>query len=301
MKIIALIIVLLNFSTAFADSNTLARKDSKQPQTVEFQKQISFKGWDYLVGKLLADGVEESQIKELYLDPRMPSVGTVYFQLKPRETKSMYAGFKNKTLLKRATDFITANRRTFESAERIYKVNRFVIASIMLVESHFGSNTGNHLILNRLSRVGSIARPENVAANYKQHIRTNPKVKYSEVEDRARYLEDSFYPEVLALIKISKKHNKDLLELRGSTAGAFGIPQFLPSTFLNYAVDGRGNGVISLYDEVDAIFSTANYLMHSGWKDNASREEKEAVIWKYNRSQPYVETILSIADELKKN
>ena len=122
-----------------------------------------------------------------------------------------------------------------------------------------------------------------------------------EVEDRARYLEDRFYPEVKALFQLAKEQQVNLLNLKGSFAGAFGIPQFLPSTYINHAVDGNGDGIISLFNLADAIFSIANYLMHSGWKDNASQKEKESVIWQYNHSEPYIDTVLYLAGELEKN
>ena len=52
----------------------------------------------------------------------------------------------------------------------------------------------------------------------------------------------------------------------GSKAGAFGMPQFLPSSYMRFAVDGNGNGRISLHEPADAAHSAANYLAAHGWK-----------------------------------
>ncbi len=98
---------------------------------------------------------------------------------------------------------------------------------------------------------------------------------------------------------MAEDYKIDLLELRGSFADAFGIPQCLLSTFLNYAVDGNKDGKISLFNKDDSIHSIANYLSKSGWKDSASQKEKESVIWEYNHSEPYIDTVLYIADKLK--
>jgi membrane-bound lytic murein transglycosylase B len=64
-------------------------------------------------------------------------------------------------------------------------------------------------------------------------------------------------------------------------------------------VDGNANGSISLFDPADAIASCANYLKAHGWKPGLPEAERRKVIWQYNRSEPYVETILSLADTLR--
>jgi membrane-bound lytic murein transglycosylase B len=50
--------------------------------------------------------------------------------------------------------------------------------------------------------------------------------------------------------------------------GAFGLPQFLPSSVLSYGVDADGNGQIDLFMIQDAIFSTANFLVNHGYHKN---------------------------------
>ena len=57
-----------------------------------------------------------------------------------------------------------------------------------------------------------------------------------------------------------------MLDIRGSYAGAMGIPQFMPSSYRKYAVDFNGNHKTNLMDEpADAIGSVANYLQGYGW------------------------------------
>jgi membrane-bound lytic murein transglycosylase B len=55
--------------------------------------------------------------------------------------------------------------------------------------------------------------------------------------------------------------------MTGSWAGAFGLTQFIPTTFLERAVDGDGDGKRDLWNSpADALASTANYLRRSGWR-----------------------------------
>src|SRR3546814_12435979 len=55
--------------------------------------------------------------------------------------------------------------------------------------------------------------------------------------------------------------------LKGSWAGAFGYPQFLPSVYLRLAEDGDGDGVARIWSsEADAVESIGAYLRHAGWR-----------------------------------
>ena len=82
--------------------------------------------------------------------------------------------------------------------------------------------------------------------------------------------------------------------MRGSGAGAFGFPQFLPTSYLRYGVDGDGDGRVSLYDMADAAASCARFLAQNGWRPGLSLAEQRRVLWQYNRSEPYIDTILAL-------
>ncbi|MFN8643487.1 MAG: lytic murein transglycosylase [Candidatus Binatia bacterium] len=119
------------------------------------------------------------------------------------------------------------------------------------------------------------------------------------VRARARDLERTFYPEVIATFAVAARNRIDPLDLTGSGAGAFGLPQFLPSSYLRYAVDGDGDGRVSLYDADDAIASAANYLRANGWRPGIGYEEQRRVIWTYNHSDAYIDTVLTLAGTLR--
>jgi membrane-bound lytic murein transglycosylase B len=88
--------------------------------------------------------------------------------------------------------------------------------------------------------------------------------------------------------------------LRGSGSGAFGYPQFLPTSYLRYGTDGDGDGIVDLYDSRDAAASCANYLASHGWKTATSDAQRRAVIWRYNHSAPYVDTVLTLAGRIER-
>ena len=69
-----------------------------------------------------------------------------------------------------------------------------------------------------------------------------------------------------------------LSELKGSWAGAMGQPQFLPSSYLEHAVDFDGDGFADIWKtEADVFASMANYLKHSGW-DAGGRWGREVLV-----------------------
>lgn len=74
--------------------------------------------------------------------------------------------------------------------------------------------------------------------------------------------------ELFAALRILETENLDPAELRGSWAGAMGHTQFMPTSYLAYAVDENGDGIRNLWsdDPVDALASTANYLALHDWR-----------------------------------
>ena len=158
--------------------------------------------------------------------------------------------------------------------------------------------TGEDLIINRLSRLASVGSYENLKWNFEEQLKNDPTVTYAGLSKRAAYLENTFYPEILALFEIGKRRRINPVSIRGSSAGAFGWPQFLPSSFLKFGVDANRDRIVSLFEVADAVASTANFLHHYGWDDAAPREHARGVLWNYNRSEAYVDSVLAVAETL---
>lgn len=91
-------------------------------------------------------------------------------------------------------------------------------------------------------------------------------------------------------------------EMRGAWAGEMGQTQFMPSSYLKYAVDFDGNGHANLITSApDALASTANYLKGYGWHAGKPWDEGSAnfaVLKQWNKSTVYCETVAYFADKL---
>ncbi|SNX54084.1 M23 family metallopeptidase [Thermoanaerobacterium sp. RBIITD] len=82
---------------------------------------------------------------------------------------------------------------------------------------------------------------------------------------------------------------------------AEGMMQFLPSTFQAFAVDGNNDGVKSVFEPEDAIYTAANYLSSNYRRykaqDMSSDDALRKAIWDYNHAWWYVDQVMSIADK----
>ena len=75
-----------------------------------------------------------------------------------------------------------------------------------------------------------------------------------------------FEAELIALLKMADR-GYPRSQMRGSWAGAFGNPQFLPSVYLRLAIDGDGDGRADIYNNrTDTLYSIANYFRDAGWR-----------------------------------
>ena len=78
---------------------------------------------------------------------------------------------------------------------------------------------------------------------------------------------DYFTDELVALLQIAEAGHAPESAMKSSWAGALGQPQFMPSSFLNYAADGSGDGRADIWrSEADTIASIGTYLARHGWQ-----------------------------------
>ncbi|RBL67815.1 lytic murein transglycosylase B, partial [Pseudomonas sp. MWU13-2625] len=139
----------------------------------------------------------------------------------------------------RGVDFWRQHEAVLARAEQEYGVPAQVIVSIIGVETFFGRNTGNYRVIEALSTLGFDYPPR------------------AEV----------FRKELRDFLLLAREEQVDPLSLKGSYAGAMGLPQFMPSSFRAYAVDFDGDGRRDIWNSpADALASTAHYLQSSGWQ-----------------------------------
>lgn len=124
-------------------------------------------------------------------------------------------------------------------AETEYGVPARYIVAIIGVETRYGANKGNDRVIDALYTL---------AFHY-------PK--------RSAF----FINELEQFLLLTREQQINPLSLKGSYAGAMGMPQFIPSSYRNYAVDFDHDGKIDIWnDPADAIGSVANYFKEHGWK-----------------------------------
>lgn len=305
--ILSIVFVILLVTTNAADakpkSKTKPKTSRKTSQTTTYpllgNPNSKYRGWDYLASRLRKAGVPESEILEIFASPTMPRFTFVPFKVKPKEPHSIYASFDRDSFAQLGASFIEEYDQEFNRMERKYGVPREVVTAILVIETQIGRHTGNELIVHRLSRLASVLDPHNVQENYRRLKATDPSVTLDDVKNRGRYLEDTFLPEIPALIEISKRNQVNTFHILGSSAGAFGIPQFLPTAFIKYGVDGDGDGHVSLFNKVDALWSAGNYLSAFGYKADLPYAERRKVIWEYNRSEAYIDTVFRVASRIR--
>lgn len=262
------------------------------------------RGWNYLVDRLVADGLNRRQVARVFADPRFPPFDGVEFSIPARRKRGgggARRGRYDSVEVAGARQCLARHRPAARLAEATTGVPGTVVASILQVETGCGRNTGSHRVLPALAKLAMANEPGNLAFNLA--VQGDPANDADfpggnaagHVRSRAKYLEKTFYPEVKAVFEVARRTGIDPLELRGSFAGAFGLPQFLPTSYLSYGRDGDGDGRVNLHDPDDAIVSCATYLAANGWRPGVDDEGKRKVIWHYNHSTAYVDKVLGIA------
>ena len=154
------------------------------------------------------------------------------------------AAFVNPERISLGLKFWKKYRQTLQSAERQYGVPQEIILAGIGVETVYGQDAGNFRTIDALTTL---------AFDYPRRA-------------------DFFRSELENFLLLAREQQFNLLMIRGSYAGALGIPQFMPSSYRTYAVDFDGNHRIDLLHEAkDAIGSVARYLKGYGWVGSVSK------------------------------
>ena len=113
---------------------------------------------------------------------------------------------------------------------------------------------------------------------------------------------DKFRAELLDALRIVQRGDLNPATMRGAWAGEIGQTQFMPSSYIKYAVDFDGSGRRDLLHSVpDVLASTAKYLQAYGWQRGQGWEPGEpnfAVIQQWNASAVYSKTIAALATRI---
>jgi peptidoglycan lytic transglycosylase B len=121
--------------------------------------------------------------------------------------------------------------------ENKFQVDRHILLAIWGMESNFGQDKGSMGVMRSLATLAYRGLRKNYAR-----------------------------PQIIAALKILQSGVVPPQRFVGSWAGAMGHTQFIPTSYLSFAVDWTGDGIRDIWgSEADALASTANYLAKSGW------------------------------------
>jgi membrane-bound lytic murein transglycosylase B len=164
---------------------------------------------------------------------------------KPKNWNAYRALTIESTRVDGGVKFWKDNAEALNRAEALYGIPAEIIVGIIGVETVYGRVTGRFRVVDALTTLA---------------------FSYPEAPQRAARME-FFRGELEATLLFARRDGIDPLSLRGSFAGAMGMPQFMPSSLIKYAVDFDGNGHIDLLgSSTDAIGSVAAFLAAHGWQ-----------------------------------
>lgn len=203
--------------------------------------------------------------------------------------------------IQETAEFYKSNKTFLDKAQSRYGVSGKVVASLLWIESRYGKNSGHfhvpsvylHLVQAPravvqkylLTQTGRYSETPITASQTKDIIeRTHKKAKFA-------------FRELHALERAYKWKWKMGTDFRGSYSGAFGMPQFLPSSYIQYARATDPSAVPELDQPNDAIFSVAFYLRQHGWNARDSKARVKALLG-YNNSLDYANAILSLSEKI---
>jgi lytic murein transglycosylase len=132
---------------------------------------------------------------------------------------------------------MVAYAETLAAVEAKFGVDRFLLLSIWAIESNYGHEPEGKDVIRSLATLAE-----------------------------TRYRDDFFRNELIDALVILQQGRIPREKLLGSWAGAMGQPQFIPSSYLRYAVDFSGDGRADIWtNALDVLASIANYFRESGW------------------------------------
>lgn len=211
-------------------------------QDVLASQDKSFDVWVRAFKKeAVGKGVSKSLLDEAFVGVK-PISKIIQLDRKQPEGTMTFAKYKSNVLNQARIDkgrkLYKQHKALLDRISEKYGVPAPYIVALWGIETSFGANTGGFGVVNSLATLAYDGR-------------------------RSEY----FRAELLNAFKILDEGHISLSSMKGSWAGAMGQNQFMPTSFLAYAVDYDGDGRRDIWTTIPDVFaSTANYLSKSGWK-----------------------------------
>jgi membrane-bound lytic murein transglycosylase B len=220
-----------------------------------------------------AEGISDSTLNDAFADAQFLPRVIELDRKQPESTQTLdeYLGkIVSDKRIKDGREAMAENSELLNKIGKEYGVAPKYIVALWGIETNYGKNTGGYSTINALATLAYDGRrPE------------------------------FFRGELMKVLHIEQEDGLPASQIKGSWAGALGQCQFMPSSFLRYAVDYDKDGKRDIWTTQGDVFaSIANYLHEVGWNNSASLEEKHKVLMKWNRSRYFVTAVTKIAARL---
>jgi len=221
----------------------------------------------YVRQQLIGAGFDSVQVEKILTDARLKLYPIKQVAYKEPDWNAIKLKLYDPAFVQKGKDYIIANQDVFNSAEAEFGVPKEVLAGVIAIESEFGVNFGTTVTFNAL---------------------------YSRMTQWSATTWKAQADQLVAFSTYCLRSQIDCFGIKGSYAGALGIVQFMPDSLLNYGIDGNGDGIVDLYNPVDAIPSAGNFLARHNW----SADHIKALAGYYGSSVGYPEIVLMYASLL---
>ena len=195
---------------------------------------------DYLYNKALDKGYNRYFLQELFNNINFSKQTLIQDkkQFKKQSFTQYYHNAVNNLRIKKARKKLKKYYQLLDKIESQYQVPKSYIIALWAVESNFGAGMGDFNIINSLANLAYEGR-------------------------RRKFFEREFF----AALDILVQENITIKKFKGSWAGAMGQCQFMPTTYLEYAVDYNNDGKKDIWhNKADIFASIANYLHKYKWQ-----------------------------------
>ena len=255
MRILSLIGIIV---CAVLSVSLHAAEPPKKPKT-KTAKATSAVGPTYAKRKDVAQWADK-MAQDYQLDPKwvksqlaqarfIPSVTKLILpptQVNKKNWTAYQARFIEPKRIEAGLQFWKQNQQTLQEAEDKFGVPAWLVVGIIGVETYYGQHTGNFRTLDALSTLT---------------------FDFPSAHPRAAERQAFFSKELAHFLMLAHQEKIKPTSIKGSYAGALGLPQFMPSSWSRFAIDFDGDKHIDLFaNKADVIGSVANYFKAFQWR-----------------------------------
>ena len=249
MKLIYLIIItwlFIPYISAHAQSSQpVATEEAFQEWLTQFKQQAR------------QEGISEKTLNAAFKDVHLSAKVLDSDRKQPEFTRTFYQYFNSavsKNRVKVGQQKHQQHQALLDAVYQKYGVPSHILTAFWGMETNYGRYTGNLPIIQSLATLAYDPR-------------------------RTTF----FSKQLISALKIIDQGHVQPDQMKGSWAGAMGQVQFMPSNYLQYAVDGDNDGKINLWDSLpDAFHSAGNFLQQLGWKKSQSWGQEVALPNQFN-------------------